>query len=91
MDWLAVGLMLIGTVVALAGQLGVLIALFRDSKVLFILSLLIPPVGLLLFLVLRFPIAWKPVLLAAIGIGLVLGGHALLSEELKAEWELVVR
>ena len=44
-NWLGYVLILIGSIGAFIGELGVLIALFKDSKFLFVLSLLIPPIG----------------------------------------------
>ncbi|MCB1063570.1 MAG: hypothetical protein KDN20_11695 [Verrucomicrobiae bacterium] len=87
MDYLASFIILIGSLLALAGELGVLMALFRDSKILFILSIVFPPLGLLLFLILRFPVAWKPVLLIIVGVGMALRGYEMLSEEAKAVFE----
>ncbi|MCB1077119.1 MAG: hypothetical protein KDM63_11860 [Verrucomicrobiae bacterium] len=84
-DWIAILLIILAGIAMLVAQIWLLVVLFRTSKVLFILSILVPPIGQILFLCLHFPIAWKPTLVLAAGIGLIFLGYEMASEDLKHE------
>ena len=85
MGYVAIGLVFIGSVAALVGQLWILVSLFKDSKLLFVLAIVAPPIGLVIFLVFRFEVAWKPVLVVIIGFVIVYAGPSIMPGQLRLE------